>query len=75
MEKYGIGLILVIQDSTHNQDEKIQSMMTYVKEFIEFATMYQDPKHSNTDYYDLFKSKKRHGDSSRRADRISLKTI
>ena len=34
----------------------MQSTMAYIKEFLEFATTYQEPKHSNTDYYALLKS-------------------
>ena len=31
--------------------------MAYGKAFLEFATTYQDPKQSNTYYYNMFKSR------------------
>ena len=53
-----IVLILVIQDITHNQDEKMQSTMAYAEALFEFATTYHEPKQSNTDYYALLKSRR-----------------
>ena len=53
----GIGLLHVIWGITHKQDEKMQSNMAYLKAFLEFATTYQDPNQSNTDYYALFNSR------------------
>ena len=52
-----IGLLLVTHDIPCKQDENMQRTMEYVEEFIAFATTYQEPKQSNTDYYALFKSR------------------
>ena len=51
-------LLHVIWYITHKQDEKMQSTMAYIKEFLEFATTYQEPKQPNTEYYALFKSRR-----------------
>ena len=53
----GIGLLHVIQYITHKQYENIQSMMAHFEAFLEFSSTYQEPKQSNTDYNDLFKSR------------------
>ena len=37
-DQYGIGLLHVIWDITHKQDEKMKSTMAYVKVFLEFST-------------------------------------
>ena len=39
-DQNGIGLVLVIQDITHKQDDKMQSMMSYVEVFLEFSTAF-----------------------------------
>ena len=52
----GIGLLLVIRDITHKQDEKIQSTMLYVKAPLELLTTFQSEKQTNTSYYENFKS-------------------
>ena len=52
----GIGLLHVIWDITHKQDENMQSTMAYVEAFLEFSTTCQEPKQSNTHYYTIFRS-------------------
>ena len=37
-----IELLHVIRDTTHKQDEKMQSTMAYVNKFLGFSTIYQD---------------------------------
>ena len=37
----GIGLIHVISEITHKQDEDMQRKMAYVEAFLEFSTTYQ----------------------------------
>ena len=54
----GIGLLHMIQYITHKQYENMQSMIAYVKAFLEFSTTYQEPNQFITDYYDMFKSRR-----------------
>ena len=53
----GVGLLLMLRDITHKQDESVQSTLAYVKMFLEWTLTYQGNGQSNTDYYTLFLSR------------------
>ena len=51
-DQNGIGLLLVIRDITHKQDENMQSTMSYVEAFLELSTTFQSTKQTNKSYYE-----------------------